>query len=552
MRTLPASPAPEPLPSDDLRAAPAPRDDHARAWIVASILGLAALIGLALGFGADAGAIWDEEYHFIYGEAVLRWFQSGFTDTLAFGYGNLYLYGGLFDAAAQLVARVSPLGVFETRHVLTALVAILGVVGTWRTAALLGGPRAGLLASALLVLTPAWTGHALFNPKDIPFAAFAAWAVYAAVRAALAPPPVPWRVALLAGLGAGAALGVRSGGMFLLGYVALAVAGRVALELGAVDRSARPPLRRVLLASGARLGSALVLAWAIMILAWPWAQLSPLVRPLQAAAEASRFLWNGEVLFDGAWRSSTDLPRSYLPVWFGITLPATWIVALACGGGAALAAWRGRPGRERVLATAILAIAALGPIVGAVVLRPVLYDAHRHFLFVLPPAAVLGGLAVSWAIAADAVPRWARVAVAGLFTALATFTVRDMVRLHPYEYAFFNRWAGGLAGAAGRYETDYWGASYREGVEWLVTHVDAGQGRPIRVAGCSAAFQVGYYLDTWGAGPRFVGVERDAQPDVLLATTRWDCHRTPGQVMHVVAREGVPLLYVIRLAAPGP
>ena len=39
--------------------------------------------------------------------------------------------------------------------------------------------------------------------------------------------------------------------------------------------------------------------------------------------------------------------------------------------------------------------------------------------------------------------------------------------------------------------------------------------------------------------------------DILLATTRWDCQKTPGLVIHVIDREGIPLLYVIRRDPPG-
>ena len=67
-------------------------------------------------------------------------------------------------------------------------------------------------------------------------------------------------------------------------------------------------------------------------------------------------------------------------------------------------------------------------------------------------------------------------------------TIADMIALHPYESVYFNRLiAGGLRSAAGSYETDYWGNSYREGVEWLVTHYgpSASATQPIRVASCS-------------------------------------------------------------------
>ena len=40
---------------------------------------------------------------------------------------------------------------------------------------------------------------------------------------------------------------------------------------------------------------------------------------------------------------------------------------------------------------------------------------------------------------------------------------------------------------------------------------------------------------------------------ILLATTRYNCHKRPGKTLHVVERKDVPLVYVIEQtsAAPG-
>jgi hypothetical protein len=93
-----------------------------------------------------------------------------------------------------------------------------------------------------------------------------------------------------------------------------------------------------------------------------------------------------------------------------------------------------------------------------------------------------------------------------------------MVRLHPYEYIFFNRSFGGLRAALGRYETDYWGVSHKEGVDWLIANYkpDAPPGS-IRVANTAADYQTSYYLEeNKASAPRFVPVgkreksERDA------------------------------------------
>jgi len=58
-----------------------------------------------------------------------------------------------------------------------------------------------------------------------------------------------------------------------------------------------------------------------------------------------------------------------------------------------------------------------------------------------------------------------------------------MVQLHPYEYVYFNRlFAGGLKAAAERYETEYGGSSYKQGVEWVIRNYQPEGGE--RNSGC--------------------------------------------------------------------
>jgi hypothetical protein len=52
--------------------------------------------------------------------------------------------------------------------------------------------------------------------------------------------------------------------------------------------------------------------------------------------------------------------------------------------------------------------------------------------------------------------------------------VVEMVRLHPYEYTYFNAVAGRVAGARTRYMLDYWGLSFKQAslglAAWLAQH----------------------------------------------------------------------------------
>ena len=56
-----------------------------------------------------------------------------------------------------------------------------------------------------------------------------------------------------------------------------------------------------------------------------------------------------------------------------------------------------------------------------------------------------------------------------------------MIKNNPYQYVYFNELVGGIDGAYGKYETDYYGLSMREGIEWLVKNRGLDDGRKVRI-----------------------------------------------------------------------
>ena len=279
-----------------------------------------------------------------------------------------------------------------------AAVGVLGLIVTWRIGRRIGGPLAGLLALVLLAACPLYYGHMFMNPKDSPFAvAMAILLARPGARVRGISAPVDRRPSRWSGVGFGLAFGSRIMGAFG------AIAALAALALHRSRSNAR--------ANGIRAGgdascgrfvlalrAGLLLAYAVMALVWPWSVLDPL-NPFRAIEYFSHFFeepW--EELFGGALISVPDMPRSYVPTLLALKLPEIFLV-LGFGGaaGALVAALR----RDVACATgarsfSLVALAALLPLAVTIALRPAMYNGIRHFVFVLPPLAVLGGLAGSW------------------------------------------------------------------------------------------------------------------------------------------------------------
>lgn len=448
----------------------APHDSSAR---IADRLALATLIAaavVALATFRDYGLGWDDYTHAEYGDLLLSLYTSGFTDRRALSWVNLYEYGGGFDLAAALLAKILPFSVFETRRLTGAIVGLLGLLIVWRIGRRTGGPLAGLIALALLATCPLFVGHSFINAKDAPFAVAMALLLLALVRTFEEyPRPRAPTIALL-GLGAGLAIGTRILGGFGVLYALGALALLIAIEARQTGmRSAGATSGRFLL----RLLPALLLGYAVMAVVWPWSVAEPF-NPVRALQYFSRFFeepW--DELFGVALIKVTQMPRSYLPTLLALKLPVMF-VALSIAGvvGALVGAFRSDNAPNRRAVLLLIALAAALPIVVAVAMRPAMYNGIRHFLFVVPPLAVAGGLAGAWLC--EALRRRGHLAVmtaAAIVVAGLAWPIIDMVRVHPYEYTSFNRLAGGVRGARDRYMLDYWGLALKQASQGLAAKI---------------------------------------------------------------------------------
>ncbi|MGY4369385.1 4-amino-4-deoxy-L-arabinose transferase-like glycosyltransferase [Bradyrhizobium sp. LB1.3] len=414
----------------------------------------------------DYGLGWDDYTHAEYADLLLRMFGSGFKDTAALSFANLYMYGGGFDMVAALLHKVIPLELFETRRLVGAVVGVIGLAVTWRLGRRIGGPLAGLASLLLLALCPIFYGHMFMNPKDAPFAVAMIILMLGLVRLAEEYPQPSPRTILIVGLGAGLSLGTRILGGLALVY---AVIGFMPLFLEELrGEGPRESVRRFahvvyLLLPG------LVLGYLVMGLIWPWSIIEP-GNPFEALTYFSHFFekpW--KEMFDGAIVSVPDMPWCYLPTLFALQLPEVMLVLMfgAVIGTFAMLPRREIPARRKTILL-MLTLAATLPLAIAMVKRPALYNGIRHFVFVIPPMAVLGGVAFGWAMERLRANHrtWQPVVLATFCFGLA-LSLAEMIRLHPYQYTHFNHIAGTVRGADDRFMLDYWGLALKQASDEL-------------------------------------------------------------------------------------
>ncbi len=423
---------------------------------------LAVTLVIGLFIYRDYGLTWDEPLFYAYGDALgyaytpANWFSGHFDLTKSYGPSaddHKNRGPGYLLLAREPVYVLKALGVDEPAawHLINFLCFLLGVYFVYRLAERLVPPWPSAAAAAFFAFQPMLWGHAFINPKDMPFLVFLAGAVWLGFRMVdqLIDAASPSRWALL--------------GRVLLPavFLGIATANRVLGPLAGLIVLAyllaqRPAWRVV----GWMVPYAII-AIVVVVAAWPYLWEAP-----TRFIDAFRFMSDNPtvlpVLFGGQVYRAYDLPRRYLPFFLGATL--TEFVWPTVAIGTVVALRRLAADRRRLLQVLLLVAWFALPVLYVVVGRPPMYDGMRHFLFILPPIFVLA------AFAFDMVMRRARTPILKVLAASAVVIgllpgVIGIVRLHPYEYTYYNSFVGGTAGAFRNYETDYWLTCYKEAVQ---------------------------------------------------------------------------------------
>jgi Dolichyl-phosphate-mannose-protein mannosyltransferase len=518
-------------------------------------------VGIAAGLTfRDYGLGWDDYTHAEYADLLLRMYGSGFKDTGALSFANLYMYGGGFDMAAALLHKVIPLELFETRRLLGAVVGLIGLAVTWRLARRVGGPIAGIATLLLLALCPTFYGHMFMNPKDAPFAVAMVILMLGLVRLAEEYPQPSPRTILIVGLGAGLSIGSR----VLAGLALLyAIIGFVPLLMEELRTGGLREATRRFLSVVYVMTPGLILGYLIMGLIWPWSIMEP-ANPFRALTYFSHFFekpW--KEMFDGALVSVPDMPWSYLPTLFALQLPEVLLGLLLAGVvGMLVSLTRAEVSARRKTVLLMLTSAATLPLLIAMVKRPALYNGIRHFIFVIPPMTVIAGVAfasgMSWL--KDNRRSWQPAAIA-VFAIGLLLPLAEMIRLHPYQYTHFNYIAGTVRSADNLFMLDYWGLALKQASDGLrdelVERQEAPpQGRKWKVAVCGPQRPAQVAL-----GPDFtIGWDSHAA-DFAMTLGEFYCKGLAAPVLVEIKRDDVVFarVYDIRgrsisslLAIPAP
>lgn len=470
-------------------------------------------------------------------------FQAQQYLTKGSSYNPLNYGGELNSEQSRLKALADRV---KVKHYMTFLVSLITYAAVAGIVGIICGAEYAWFGALTLVFFPAFWGHSFFNPKDPPFAALftltTLLGAYLINHYLKITEPIKLGknratlYTILYGILVGLLSGIRIGGFLILLFILITY---LILRLG--QRGTHQDFMQF-----AGLYILLCLTWvATTTLCYPAFWSNPIGGFLETLDYLSGHRLKIEVLFQGRYIFIQKLPWNYLPTWMLITIPLIFQIGFVAGTIWIFAKYSQLSSLQKTCAILVLFQVVFIPLV-AIIKHSPMYDGMRHFLFILPGIAAISAIACIWIYQQLTQNKLKIIAITFLTIVFAAIAF-DMVALHPYQYIYFNRISGGLKQAHGQYDTEYWGLSLREGMEWI--NKKATPGTTVVVGGMLPSAQI--FADP---NLKIIGSEKFnpasevAQPFYYLAWPRWDAQsKFPNcPVVHQVIRQEVPLSIVKR------
>lgn len=431
-------------------------------------IGLAVLLVIVMAYlSKDYGITGDENFHRVYGHHVWHFYTSAGADkTATLPYGNpdslMMYYGGFYDGTASGLSEAMPsVNEWSLRHFWNSIFGAVAMIFAGLVAMELLGWQAGIITLVFMIFSPRFFGESMNNPKDITMATGYLISYFFIIRFLKQLPKPKIGIAIGLGVAIGVALGIRIGGLLLIPYFlmfyGLAMWGiygfGTLFDFSKFKENVWPSFKYVILAT--------VLGFALGMLFWPYGLISPLAHTKETLGISEKFPAQISMLFDGAKIQSTEIPWYYIPKWLYITTPLFGLVGLLAS--FALVPYFKRNGKLLLLSFVYFTLAF--PVFYIIYKKAVLYDGMRHMYFVYPSIIILAGLAFSYFISTQ--KRNLKYVIAGVAVLLILLPARFMFANHPNQAVYFNELIGGMNGAFGNYETDYYMNSVKQCADWI-------------------------------------------------------------------------------------
>ena len=426
------------------------------------------LLVIMLFISRDAGITCDEVLHYDHSLKVCNFFTTHGADKSVLDTPETHLkyYGQSYDNLATIIIKWFHIeDAYGFRHIMSPLAGWLAIMVTALFAVWLSGYTTGITVLVLFAVSPTFLGHAENNLKDIPFALGYIAGTYFICRFLFSEGRISSRVLFLLVAAIAFSISIRAGGLLLICYLFFFFLLFTLYRFVNNNKLEFSEIRKKI----ALMITISAIAWLLGILLWPYALLNPVGNVLESYRVMAHFPGTFRQIFEGRVEWSDFMPWYYLLKSMSITIPLVVIAGFISFFLFLKNIMRDR----RAILYIFLLFTLFFPLVFVIYEKSNLYSSWRQFLFLYPALVLLAATGFSTLFDYFRNMKFIKWSIALFVLLISWHPVKFMVLNHRYAYIYYNQLVGGLRGAYGNYETDYYYVSQTEASEWLLDYLKA-------------------------------------------------------------------------------
>ena len=499
------------------------------------------LMALCIGYftARDYGLSWDELSIYSYSDEMLTaynqilhpWeFESQVSDPLLNLYGpSHFMFSTIFSRYLNEIDKSWSL--YEAHHLFYFITFLLGMPALYFLCIRWMSEWAALVTVILFSTQPLFWGNAFINPKDIPFMIFFIISVYLGFAMIDSKSNSVWLKIIIAGIALGLTTSIRPLGLMV---------GALAIFYGL-----KKDLYRMLYI----IPFYFLITAFITYLTWPYLWGAPISRFIESLTTMSKHPLVFSVLFMGKLYPGNQTPFFYFPTFVVLQLTIPILLLIIIG---VFISFKSLLKKENMEPVVLFFMWFLIPTLMISLLGSTIYDNARQLLFLIPPLFIIAGIGLD-IILRNIKSRLLQIVVVLMLILPGIYAC---IRLHPYQYIYYNELIGGVSGAFRKFDLDYSGTSFKEAQEYINSnsepnvqtvviigprHLARVYVRPILRENLLGTLDT---INPNGPGYYYVLFLTRANADINICTN--------GEIVYTIERDGGVLAYIRKIYSKEP
>ena len=494
----------------------------------------------------------DEYFHHINGLVRYKYLIS-FGEFDGYEFRNNRFYPGLYDTISYAIGQIILLidkkfyanNIDFVMHLVNISFSSLSILGLYLIVKKIFNNNIAILASLITLLNPFFFGHMGMNSKDVIIFFSLIWFCYYFYLYCVEDKKTTKNL-LLASFFIGFGCGVRL--TFPVVIFPVIICGLIFL-FNKYKSNYGPLVKRLLWHSVITITITIFL----IILCWPH-----MIEEIQRGNFLDFFSlivkntinWNDGPktgFVNGEYYEVFNTPKTYfldvityrLPFYFTLLIIFTYLLFLTKN---LLAQSQIKYFNQKFL---LINILAFFPIILALILGVNIYDNLRLFLFIIPFFSLIAAFSIDQLFSTFK-KSWLSKTSLAIVLILFSLSFYRFILLTPYQYDYINYSFLKFEDSKGKFEHDYWGASYKELVSKIEKKYSKEEIKDFKITNCSGDGILLYYL-TRKLGKKMIyrsEKEREATHVVMINRATLDIFNPNiyPKIKHLVNAQGVMLL----------